>query len=146
MSKRVNGTGLLHNGPTTERDEEFFCEFHDDANAITQAKKMTANEQITISANLTEFGLAVLDTCVNSVLLLLAFLAISLCSCSTLQNRRDLYSEQKVNGPYTRLLKERRWKPLYEEPRAPKTSSVPIGAPDTVSDGKSVKPVQGDVL
>jgi len=95
---------------------------------------------------LTEFGLAVLDACVKRALLPLAFVALCLCSCSTLQNRRDLYSEQKVNGPYTRLLKERRWKPLYEEPRAPKTSSLPIGDPDTVSDGKIVKPVQGDVL
>jgi hypothetical protein len=106
---------------------------------------MTANEQITISANLTEFGFAVLDKGVNSALLPLAILALCLSSCTTLQNRRDLYSEQEVNGPYTRLLKERRWKPLYEEPRA-NTSSVPVVTPDAVSDGKSVKPLQGDLL
>jgi len=30
----------------------------------------------------------------------------ALTSCTTLENRRDLYSPQKVNGPYTRMLKD----------------------------------------
>jgi hypothetical protein len=34
----VDGTSLLHDGPSTEGDEEFFCEFHDDANEIKQGK------------------------------------------------------------------------------------------------------------
>jgi len=29
---------------------------------------------------------------------------VFLASCTTLENRRDLYSPQKVNGPYTRML------------------------------------------
>lgn len=80
----------------------------------------------------------VLDAPVKCAHLLLAFAALCLCSCTTLQNRRDLYTEQKVNGPYTRLLKERRWKPLYEEPRA-KSIAAPISAPGSVSEGHSVK-------
>lgn len=27
-------------------------------------------------------------------------------SCTTLENRRDLYAPQKVKGPYTRMLKD----------------------------------------
>jgi len=33
-------------------------------------------------------------------------LAAALVSCTTLENRRDLYSPQKVKGPYTRMLKD----------------------------------------
>ena len=106
---------------------------------------MSANEQITISANLTELWVPVLDAGVKSALLLLAFVALYLCSCTTLQNRRDLYSEQKVNGPYTRLLHERRWKPLYQEPQA-NPGAAPLVTASSVSDSKSVKPIQGDVL
>jgi len=29
-----------------------------------------------------------------------------LASCTTLENRRDLYAPQKVQGPYTRMLKD----------------------------------------
>ncbi|MEX1118875.1 MAG: hypothetical protein WEB60_08790 [Terrimicrobiaceae bacterium] len=39
--------------------------------------------------------------------ILLAFGVVAvLSSCTTLENRRDLYSPQKVNGPYTRALKD----------------------------------------
>lgn len=86
----------------------------------------------------------VLDACVKRALLPLAFVALCLCSCTTLQNRRDLYSEQKVDGPYTRMLRERRGKPLYQEPTASVTA--PVVNPSSVSDGKSVKPIEGDVL
>lgn len=106
---------------------------------------MSANEQITISANLTGLWVPVLDASVKSALLPLACVAICLCSCTTLQNRRDLYSEQKVNGPYTRLLQERRGKPLYQEPQA-NPGAAPVVTAGSVSDGKSVKPIQGDVL
>ena len=29
-----------------------------------------------------------------------------LASCTTLENRRDMYNPQVVNGPYTRMLKD----------------------------------------
>ncbi len=31
--------------------------------------------------------------------------ALALCSCTTLENRRDLYTTTEVEGPYTRMLK-----------------------------------------
>ncbi|MCX7869464.1 MAG: hypothetical protein N2322_05875 [Terrimicrobiaceae bacterium] len=38
---------------------------------------------------------------------LLPLLALPLlASCTTLENRRDLYSPQRVDGPYTRMLRE----------------------------------------
>lgn len=37
--------------------------------------------------------------------LLCGGIALSLTACTTLENRRDLYSPQEVNGPYTRMLK-----------------------------------------
>lgn len=85
-----------------------------------------------------------LDACVKRALLPLAIVALCLCSCTTLQNRRDLYSEQKVDGPYTRMLRERRGKPLYQEPTA--VVNAPVVQSGSVSDGKSVKPIEGDVL
>jgi hypothetical protein len=42
------------------------------------------------------------------------------------------------------MLRERRGKPLYQEPTASVT--VPVVNPSSVSDGKSVKPIEGDVL
>ena len=64
-----------------------------------------------------------------------------LASCTTLQNRRDLYSPQPVNGPYTRMLKDGSWR---------KQKPVPvIVAPESSSDGsashdsKEVKPPVG---
>jgi len=46
---------------------------------------------------------------VKPTFVLLALGSAWLTSCTTLQNRRDLYSPQVVEGPYTRLLAERRW-------------------------------------
>jgi hypothetical protein len=40
----------------------------------------------------------------------LAFLAaLTLCACNTIENRRSLYSTEKVHGPYTRELEEGTW-------------------------------------
>jgi hypothetical protein len=71
--------------------------------------------------------------------LIVATLALSLLtSCTTIQNRRDLYSPQTVEGPYTRMLKDGSWR---------KQKSVePQTAPESQSDGstsrdsKEVKP------
>ncbi len=49
-------------------------------------------------------------------------------SCTTLENRRDMYFPQKVNGPYTRMLKD----------GIPKPQPVGGIAPTGMSDGKSV--------
>ena len=82
---------------------------------------------------LTWRGRCLLDDLVKR--LLLSFLGVSLlCSCTTVQNRRDLYSPQKVNGPYTRLLAERRGKPLTEA--QPTVKLVEAKS----SDSKVVKP------
>ena len=43
---------------------------------------------------------------VKFTLLLLATSAVLLTSCTTLENRRDMYSPQTVNGPYTRMLRD----------------------------------------
>jgi len=44
---------------------------------------------------------------VGSVKILLPVACIAaLASCTTLENRRDLYSPQKVQGPYTRMLRD----------------------------------------
>jgi len=50
-----------------------------------------------------------IDRGVKTILpLALLFVVVAvLSSCTTLENRRDLYSPNKVNGPYTRMLKER---------------------------------------
>jgi len=32
--------------------------------------------------------------------------AVLLTSCTTLENRRDMYFPQKVNGPYTRMVND----------------------------------------
>lgn len=53
-----------------------------------------------------------------------------LVSCTTLENRRDLYSPQTVDGPYTRMLRE----------GIPQPQPVSGAAPTGVSDGKSVVP------
>ena len=36
----------------------------------------------------------------------IAIVVLSAPACTTLQNRRDMYFPQKVNGPYTRMLRE----------------------------------------
>ena len=61
-----------------------------------------------------------------------------LASCTTIQNRRDLFFPQTVEGPYTRMLKDRSW--LKKKPSA--TSLAPESQPDGSSsrDSKEVKP------
>ena len=43
------------------------------------------------------------------LLALSAFMALSFSACTTLENRRDLYSPAKAHGPYTRALREGTW-------------------------------------
>ncbi len=70
--------------------------------------------------------------------LLASILAILLLpGCTTIQNRRDLYSPQPVEGPYTRMLKDGSW-------RKQKVADVSVdsGSPadaSTTSDSKMVK-------
>ena len=62
--------------------------------------------------------------------LLVATLAFSLLSsCTTIQNRRDLYSPQPVNGPYTRMLKDGSWRTQNQMDSK--------AAPESQSDGSS---------
>lgn len=63
-------------------------------------------------------------------LVLLALTAVMLASCTTLENRRDMFFPQKVNGPYTRMVKDNF--PKYRHVSV----AVPGGKP--ASDGKSV--------
>jgi hypothetical protein len=66
---------------------------------------------------------------VNLPLAILVVSTVLLTSCTTLENRRDMYSPQKVNGPYTRMLKDGIPKPQ------------PVGGTfsgGSMSDGKSV--------
>jgi len=58
----------------------------------------------------------------------LALAALALTSCTTLENRRDMYNPQRVNGPYTRMLKD----------GIPKPEPVGGVAPAGISDGKTV--------
>jgi ABC-type uncharacterized transport system auxiliary subunit len=64
-------------------------------------------------------------------LITIALLALALCSCTTLANRRDLYSPQTVMGPYTQMLKN----------GVPKTKVVVVTRTET-SDGKAIVPSQ----
>ncbi|GAB4167762.1 MAG: hypothetical protein Fur0032_05910 [Terrimicrobiaceae bacterium] len=59
----------------------------------------------------------------------LAALAVVTVSCTTLENRRDMYAPQKVMGPYTKMLKHGIPKP------DPTPVEVPAGA---LADGKTV--------
>ncbi len=61
-------------------------------------------------------------------LFILALAVVALSACTTLENRRDMYFPQKVNGPYTRMLKD----------GIPKPQPVHGAAPKGMSDGKSV--------
>lgn len=61
-------------------------------------------------------------------LFVLALAVVALSACTTLENRRDMYFPQKVNGPYTRMLKD----------GIPKPQPVHGAAPSGLSDGKSV--------
>ena len=66
---------------------------------------------------------------VNPSLVFLALAALLLASCTTLENRRDMYNPQEVKGPYTRMVKD--GIPKYRHVLVP----VPGGH---ASDGKSV--------
>ena len=62
----------------------------------------------------------------------LALAALLLASCTTLENRRDMYNPQKVNGPYTRMLND--GIPRYHHVLVPGSG----GSSASASDGKSV--------
>lgn len=65
-----------------------------------------------------------------------AFLVLILSSCTTLQNRRDLFFPQTVEGPYTRMLKDGSWKKKKVAPQ-----SLPdTGVEDGAKDSKAVTP------
>lgn len=64
-----------------------------------------------------------------------------LASCTTLQNRRDLYSPQSVNGPYTRMLKDGSWRKQKPAPAQVVPESTSGGSAS--SDAKQVKPPVG---
>jgi len=71
--------------------------------------------------------------------LIVATLAFSLLtSCTTIQNRRDFYSPQPVNGPYTRMLKDGSWRTKNQTDfkAAPESQSDGSGSRDS----KEVKP------
>ena len=62
-------------------------------------------------------------------LVFFALAALLLASCTTLENRRDMYNPQVVNGPYTRMMKN----------GIPKYRHVLVsGSGGSSSDGKSV--------
>jgi hypothetical protein len=49
---------------------------------------------------------------------LATFAALVLCACNTIENRRSLYTTERVHGPYTRELEEGTWgnpKPVNEQ-------------------------------
>ena len=56
--------------------------------------------------------------------------ALLLASCTTLENRRDMYNPQVVKGPYTRMMKD--GIPKYRH------VLVPVSGGVSSSDGKSV--------
>ena len=71
----------------------------------------------------------------------LATLSLSLvvlASCTTIQNRRDLYFPQTVNGPYTRMLKDGSWRKNKSADDNKSSQSVISGS--SSRDSKSVKP------
>lgn len=73
-----------------------------------------------------------------------AFAALSLslvvlASCTTIQNRRDLYFPQTVNGPYTRMLKDGSWRKNKSADDSKSSQSVTSGS--SSRDSKSVKPL-----
>jgi hypothetical protein len=77
--------------------------------------------------------------------LVVASLALPLlASCTTVQNRRDLYFPQPVNGPYTRMLKDGSWRKQKSAPvKVAPESSADASA---YRDSKEVKPpVGGDI-
>ena len=71
--------------------------------------------------------------------LIVATLALSLLtSCATIQNRRDLYSPQTVEGPYTRMLKDGSWR--KKKPVEPQTAPESQVDGSSSRDSKEVKP------
>jgi hypothetical protein len=72
----------------------------------------------------------------------LATLSLSLvvlASCTTIQNRRDLYFPQTVNGPYTRMLKDGSWRKNKSADDNKSSQSLTSGS--SSRDSKSVKPL-----
>ena len=71
-------------------------------------------------------------------LLVAALAVLILASCTTIQNRRDLFSPQPVEGPYTRMLKDGSWR----KQKMADTAVVPDSSADssTASDSKKVMP------
>jgi hypothetical protein len=72
----------------------------------------------------------------------LATLSLSLvvlASCTTIQNRRDLYFPQTVNGPYTRMLKDGSWRKNKSADDNKSSQSLTSGS--SSRDPKSVKPL-----
>ena len=74
----------------------------------------------------------------KSALLVAALAVLILASCTTIQNRRDLFSPQPVDGPYTRMLKDGSWR----KQKMADTAVVPDSSADssTASDSKKVMP------
>jgi hypothetical protein len=71
--------------------------------------------------------------------LIVATLALSLLtSCTTIQNRRDLYSPQTVEGPYTRMLKDGSWR--KQKPAEAEEAPSSQAAGSSSRDSKEVKP------
>ena len=64
------------------------------------------------------------------------FALVTLCGCTTLQNRRDLYFPEKVEGPYTRILQHRLATPSPTPVRFPTVTGV-------TGSGKNVIKPQG---
>lgn len=62
-----------------------------------------------------------------------------LASCTTIQNRRDLFSPQTVEGPYTRMLKDGSW-------RKQKVADLDSSSPADVSTSSDSKMVKTPVL
>ncbi len=70
-------------------------------------------------------------------LLVAALAVLILASCTTIQNRRDLFSPQPVDGPYTRMLKDGSWR----KQKATNTTVVADSSADgSSSDSKKVMP------
>ncbi len=70
-------------------------------------------------------------------LLVAALAVLILASCTTIQNRRDLFSPQPVEGPYTRMLKDGSWR---KQKVADTTIVTDPSADGSSSDSKKVMP------
>lgn len=76
---------------------------------------------------------------VKFALPLVALLALSLCACNTIENRRSVYRTTKVEGPYTRQLEDGSWehpksvdeqyRDAARKKRQPKTAPATAPAP-----------------